>query len=230
MGGKRIKPALEKRANYLIKAYKSGKSIDDIAMEFPCSPTSIRRFLIKHKTLLRPAIRPKKLNPFRKQIEALYREGKNTRQIAKIFNTDRNTVSTYLNYIGIRRHTPLSKRTFYINGEANKGILAGLLVGEGSIITRGNSIAIRIVNTDKGIIDWLAQWGGKVYRAPIRERCPKPCFIWDLSATVNVFHCLNLIFPYIVGQKRKLAQKAIQYLEQTYNLQINSLTCKSEGQ
>ncbi len=230
MGGKIIRPILEKRKYCIIDAYKSGKSIDDLAVEFSCSPTPIRRLLIDFGVPFRPAIRPKKLRHFHEQVKSLYREGKNTKQIAKIFNVDRNTVSQCLDSISIRRNAPLAKRTFDITGEYNKGIFAGLLVGEGSIITRGNGNSIRIVNTDKEIIDWLAQWGGKIYCAAPRKRCPTPCFIWDLSAAINVFHCLTLILPYIIGKKRKLAQEAIKHLQHNYNLQINSLTCKSDGQ
>ncbi len=220
MGGKPVRPMLEENRGYIITAYQSGKSLDDLAVKFSCSVTPIRRFLIDYDIPFRPAVRPKKLTPFKEQVTRLYKSGRNTRQIAQVLNVDRNTVSEFLNCLGIRRKVPLSKRSFDITGEANKGIFAGLLVGEGSIIFRRNGIAIRIVNQDKEIIDWLAQWGGRVYWSkPRPPRVPNSCGVWDLSTSVDVFHCLITILHYMVGAKRRLAEKAIECLKTNYGLE-----------
>lgn len=220
MGGKPIRPELEKKADYIKHAYQTGQSIDDLASEFSCSSTPIRNFLLAHNIPFRPAIRPCKLKPFKKEVEIMYRSGKNTYEIAEMFSVDRNTVSVFLECIGIRRNAPLSSQTFHIEGEANKGIFAGLLVGEGSIIIRGNGVAIRIANNDGKIIDWLAQWGGKVYWVkPRPPKVPNPSGIWDLAAVVDVFHCLVTILPYMIGAKHILAVRAIRRLKKNYGLE-----------
>lgn len=219
MGGKPIRPKLEEEVDYVINAYQSGKSIDDLAQEFSCSATPIRQFLQSHNIPFRAAVRPRKLGPLKDRIEALYRNGHSTIEIAEHLNVDRNTVSSFLDHMGIRRNAPLAARTFHICGEVNKGIFAGLLVGEGTIVIRGNGAAIRIVNTDQEIINWLSQWGGNVYWTKRRPRSTMPCGVWDLAAAVNVFHCLNAVLPYMIGAKHKLAIEAIHHIKENYGLE-----------
>jgi len=217
MGGKRIRSVLETKKDHIISAYKEGRSIDSLAAEFDCSATPIRHFLIDNGIPFRPAIRPRKLEPFRREVKSLYCAGANTRQIAEKFNVDRNTVSEFLKSEGIRRDVPLSKRRFFITGETNKAILGGLISGDGSIIIKGHSVKVNLTNTDPEIINWVAQWGGKVYWTKRRKEW-KAVGTWQVNGTIDVFHCLNSIHRYLIGKKKKLALKGIELLKDHYGL------------
>lgn len=217
MGGKRIRPILETKKDYVISAYKKGRSIDSLAAEFCCSATPIRHFLIDNGIPFRPAIRPRKLEPFRKEVKSLYCAGASTRQIAEKLNVDRNTVSEFLKSEGIRRAVPLSERHFFITGEINKAILGGLISGDGNISIKGHSVKINLTNTDPEIINWAAQWGGRVYWTK-RKKKWKTIGTWQVNGTVDVFHCLNSIHQYLIGKKKKLALKGIELLQVHYGL------------
>lgn len=219
MGGKRIRPVLDSRKDEIIAAYENGESIDSLAGRFGCSNTPIRSFLVDNGVAFRPAVRPRVLASCASEVIEMYRVGKSTRQIARTFKVDRNTVSSFLSERGVLRNAPLSERTFFISSSADKGMFAGLLLGEGSIVIRGRGASIRIVNQDTAIIGWLAQFGGRIYWSKPRERSPNPCGIWDLSRAIDVFHCLVSIHPFLLGKKRQLANAALTVLKQNYGLE-----------
>jgi uncharacterized protein (DUF433 family) len=218
MGGKPCKQRLTTKAQDIIFNYANGMSIDKLALQCCVNPTTMRRFLLSQGVILRPPIRPKILNKVDTEVISLYHKGWNTKQLAKKFNVDRNTVSYFLQSRGILRKASLSKRTFFIKQEADIGMLAGLLLGEGSIIIRG-SISIRISNQEAAIMGWLAKFGGKIYWSKPRKGALNPCAVWCLNRSVDVFHCLFLVLPLLVGKKRILAVAALNLLKNNYGLQ-----------
>jgi uncharacterized protein (DUF433 family) len=218
MGGKPVYPILEQHREEIINSYQNGASIDELSSRFGCSNTPIRRFLMNNGVKLRPPVRPLVLARNKDQVLAMYAEGANTREIADRFGVDRNTVSLFLHKHNARRNTPLSPRTFFIDKDTDRGVLAGLLLGEGSIIIRGKGVSIRIVNQDAAILGWLAQFGGKLYWSKPRKRCPNPTGIWDLSGAVDVYHCLTSLEPLLVGKKKSLARAALKVLKNNYGL------------
>lgn len=218
MGGKPIYPILEQHHEEIINSYQNGASIDELSSRFGCSNTPIRRFLMNNGVKLRPPVRPLVLARNEDRVFAMYAEGANTQEIADRFGVDRNTVSLFLEKHGIRRSAPLSPRTFFIESDIDRGIFAGLLLGEGSIVIRGKGASVRIVNQDATIIGWLAKFGGRIYWSKPRKRCPNPCGVWDLSGAVDVYHCLTSIEPLLVGKKKSLARVALKVLKNNYGL------------
>lgn len=218
MGGLPVRPKLEVDRAEILSAYAAGSSIDEISARYRCSNTPIRQFLLANGVALRPAVRPKALAKDRSGVIAMYRAGSSTKEIARITGVDRNTVSAFLAAEGILRKTPLRSRGFSIEAPEDKGMLAGLLLGEGSVIIRGRGAAVRIVNQDAAILGWLARFGGRIYWSKPRPSSPNPCGVWDLSRAVDVFHCLTAILSLLVGKKRSLARAALKVLAENYGL------------
>ena len=218
MGGPAVTCNLEANRETILAEYQTGATVKQLSKKYNCSNTPIRRFLIKNGVAIRKVIKPKALAGREGEVETLYRNGASPREIAQRLGVNRNTVTATLKTLGILRGVGLKKRSFHIHSDADKGILAGLLLGEGSIIIRGRGASVRIVNQDAAILGWLSKFGGKIYWTGPRERVPNPCGVWDLSGAVDVFHCLVTIHPLLVGKKRNLARAAITVLRANYGL------------
>lgn len=209
----------------MISAYKRGCSLDFLAERYAVSPSTVRRYLLSWGVLLRPPVRTGPLFGKETEAETMYRSGMNTRQIAQCLHADRNTVSAILKARKVLRKAPLAERQFFIEREGDRGVLAGLIAGEGSIVFRRNgvgSVLVSVTNTDPDIIDWLDRWGGRTYwdepRQNTRIRGIKPVGTWRLSRVVDVFHCLSAILPWMFGKKRLLARQGIELLKSRYGL------------
>jgi len=214
----RVKDTLESNAFEIIESYTAGASIDDLSKRYGCSNTPIRHFLIRHGVPFHPAVRPPVLSNHTTEIVAMYQSGKSTSEIAKVYAANRDTVSLLLKNQGIRRRTGISQRTIFIPTDADRGMLAGLLLGEGSVIVTESRASVRIVNTDPAIIEYMAQFGGRVYWNKRRGSTLKPLGIWDVSGAVDVFYLLTSLLPLLVGVKKQRAENAIRLMQENYGL------------
>jgi hypothetical protein len=93
--------------------------------------------------------------------------------------------------------------------------LAGILDGEGSIVTQDNLWRLSVSNTHKPLIDWLAGFG---HCSIVHHRKPrtnpsfktqKPSWDWILCRQGDVAYCLFQIAPYMII-KRERAHTAIR--------------------
>jgi DNA-binding CsgD family transcriptional regulator len=210
---------LEKKKKEIINAYQNGESLDSIAPKYSVNPSTIRKFLLSHLIILRPPIRPQKLIKDGYEVIKLYKTGLNTQRVASQFNVDRNTVSSFLKKNKMLRDAPLGKRSFHILNDTDKGLLAGLLLGEGSIVMVNRGAQIRIANNEKEILEYLSKFGGRIYwTKPKPPRSPNPGGIWNLPRIVDVYYCLQSIVHLLVGKKYKLAIQAIHLIEKNYGL------------
>jgi hypothetical protein len=94
--------------------------------------------------------------------------------------------------------------------------LAGLFDGEGSISVVGPShTQLRIGMTDKEVIDWVAQFGGSVYRDRRSTKAGglqprRDCWTWTLFRRYDVIALLEAMVPYMkLESKRAKAIEAI---------------------
>jgi transposase-like protein len=216
-----IAPKLSKLQNVkdeIIQKYNNGDSFDSLASIYKVNPSTIRRFLLFNGVKFRPPVRPQILEKHSTEVITLYRTGKNTRELGEQFGVDRNTVSIFLDRKGVLRKSGLTKKTFSLKTDADRGMFTGLLIGEGSIIIRGKGAIITITNQDAAVIGWLQRLGGKAYWYAPRYRSPNPCGTWRLSGSIDVFHCLNSIYGLLIGKKKPLATAAINVLKANYDL------------
>lgn len=209
--------------NDIINDYTSGFTMDKLQEKYACSNRPIREIILS-AGIMRPNIRPQKLADKKDKLIERYREGLNTEQLAKEFNVDRNTVSEFLKRHKIRRATAARSREFFIKDDIDKGMLAGLLLGEGSIIITGRGARISIVNQDAHIIGWLGKFGGRIHWFRPRPGSKNPCGYWNLSRSIDVFHCLTILLPILVGKKKNLAVGAINVLKSNYGFQVAKAT------
>jgi hypothetical protein len=76
---------------------------------------------------------------------------------------------------------------------------------------------VRIANTDRPLIEWLAQFGGTVHWD---DRSARPHWktigTWTASQAIDAYHLLIAIEPYMIV-KRSRAQEAIRYLRERWH-------------
>lgn len=209
---------LESTKEEILADYERGATIAGLARKHQCSLTPVRLFLIRHGIAIRPSATPKKLAPDAEEIDRLYRAGATAAELADRFSVNRDTMSAWLSSHGLSRDTRLRKRTFFIEKAEDKALLAGLILGEGSIIIRGRGVRVVVVNQDAGILGWLAKFGGLLHWSSPRSSSPNPCCVWDVGGAVNVFHCLLAVHPYLLGKKLNLANAALNVLRGSYGL------------
>lgn len=220
MRKRRVQERLYPQKDAITTDYRQ-MSIREIAIKYGCSDSTIRDFLLNNSIQMRAFCRPKLLEKNSAEVFRLYQSGMNTKQLAEKFRVDRNTVGYFLRSTGVCRYRQLHKRTFFIENPIDIGMLAGLLLGEGSIVIYKNRAMIRIVNTDTSIIGWLSKFGGRIHwTKPDQKNRKVPCAVWDLAAAVDVFHCLSILLPILVGKKQQLARAALHILKSKYGLEI----------
>lgn len=203
----------------IVNDYKNGYTMEGLQEKYACSNRPLREIILA-EGIMRPNIRPQLLTQKRDEVINLYRAGWSTKQLGDKFGADRNTVSEFLKRNKVRRHSAAREREFFIQSDTDKGMLAGLLLGEGSIIITGPGARISIVNQDAHIIGWLGQFGGRIHWFRPRPGSRNPCGTWNLSRSIDVFHCLSTLLPILVGKKKNLAVGAINVLKSNYGFQL----------
>lgn len=167
------------------------------------------------------------LDVSKEELEALYwKQGMSTRDIAKRYDIkDHMTVLRRMTKYGIKRRRNLVKPQYLKSklktdhlSETDKAYLAGIVDGEGciNIGEKISSKSIRILNTDKNLIEWLSM----IFNSPITIRYPKSDDIYNRKIYYSthilrhndMIEFLKLILPYL-RIKKELAIRSIDYLE-----------------
>lgn len=98
--------------------------------------------------------------------------------------------------------------------------IAGLIDGEGTIIKanpqeetkRGYSWQVKVAMTNREIIDWLGQYGGRVQKnPPPKKENWNQSYVWVISRRKDVIYLLERIKPYLIV-KRDRANEALKSL------------------
>jgi len=148
------------------------------------------------------------------------------KQIARTFNCAPTTIRRRLvsMNVGIRRSGWNYTKRFFPqtvhvpDSPAKLAYLAGIIDGEGTIdfiknkTRRRREVAprLKVVNTDFGLIKWLAELGGRFYRYERKDRRHKPSYEWFISGVQNIQPLLQAILPYLVI-KRRNAERVLEF-------------------
>lgn len=214
MGGPRARPRLLEHVTEIVEQYEYGYSIDALALRHAVNPSTMRKFLLSRDVTLRAPTRAALVGGRLDEATDLYAQGWTMTNLAKRYGLNRDTVSAALARRGVKRIGNLAALSFIPPTGADAGVMAGLLLGEGSIVFRPDgAVNVRIVNTDVDIIRWLEQWGGSVSWTQPRGGGRLPVGAWSLDGAANVYHCLTVLRPLLVGRKRRLAGDGLARLE-----------------
>lgn len=99
---------LDPHKEEVIRLYKEGKSINEMAEIFGCSYSVVYRFLKKNKMKINKKVynRSSKLDPYKEEIISLYNKGLSIDDIVEKFNASRSTIYTFLKKNNIKTKGP----------------------------------------------------------------------------------------------------------------------------
>ena len=102
--------------------------------------------------------------------------------------------------------------------EAEKGYIAGLIDGEGSILLKGNQYTpapyLQIVNTNKKCLEYIQKAlkaGTVTVRKGNGKENWKKCYIWRAHTNLQALKILEAILPFLII-KKELAIKMIRII------------------
>jgi transposase-like protein len=221
-----MKSKLHPFTDEIMRRYQDGATAEQLAQEYGVGKSTMYYFL---KVVCDMTMRPPRHGseprypPEREEaIVREYQEGNSITLIASRHAIRYDTVRSIL-----KRHNAITGRRLRSaslrvpTSEAQLGYIAALVDGEGSIrnfIHAGRRrILVRVVNTDRPLIEWLAQFGGTVHWG---NHSAKPHYkaagMWTVSQAIDVYHLLIAIEPYMIV-KRSLAREAIRDLREHWH-------------
>lgn len=221
-----MKSKLTPFTDEIICRYQDGATAEELAQAYSMGKSTIRYFL---RTVCEIPLRPQHRgsNPrYSQELERVlvqeYQAGDNITLIASHhairYDTVRSILKRYKAITGRRlRSASLQVPT----SAAQLGYIAALVDGEGCIRVSEDAVrhrvVIRIANTDRPLIEWLAQFGGTVhwYDRPTKPH-RKTAGAWTVAQAIDAYHLLIAIEPYMII-KRSRAEEAIRYLREQWH-------------
>lgn len=83
-------------AETIVNSYENGASFDELAMQFNCAPSTIRRLLIDRNIPLRKPTKRYKLDAVGNDVMRAYEKGEDINVIARRYRVQREAVVRYL--------------------------------------------------------------------------------------------------------------------------------------
>ncbi len=221
-----MKSKLHPFTDEIARRYQDGATALALAQEYGVSKTTMRHFLKKICGIaMRPPNRgrkPRSPQEYEKEIVREYQAGDSMTLIASRhqigYDAVRSIMRRYKATTGRRLRSP----SIHVpTSEAQLGYLAALVDGEGTIRnfthTGRRRIYVQVANTDRPLMEWLAQFGGTVHW---HDRSAEPHYktvgAWTVSQAIDAYHLLIAIEPYMII-KRPLAQQAIRDLREYWH-------------
>jgi intein-encoded DNA endonuclease-like protein len=222
----------DKTIKCIIREYQKGNSTPEIG----------RRYNVTHQTIL---YHLKKLNIPRREarnralydnykkarcIIEQYERGQTMEEIAQKENTTGHSIDRVLHYNGvIKRPKNLKKISIKMPiSPTELAYIAGIFDGEGNLQFRDKhndgrvSCRISIVNTHRGVIDWLQKRiGGKTrWRTYDRyKRGWKAIGVWSIYRAQDVASFLINTYPYLIIKKYP-ARKALKLFSTRFRIKF----------
>lgn len=136
--------------------------------------------------------------------------GESPSAIAKSLGKERSRLYRQLRQRGIELPKQGWSRTLYLPDEpTDLAYIAGIIDGEGTImLAKGKWWHVKVGMTDRGIIEWLASFGGTFTETIRLAENRKDVYTWVVARNRDVVILLEALLPYL-RVKRKLAEQAL---------------------
>jgi intein-encoded DNA endonuclease-like protein len=164
----------------------------------------------------------------------LRREGYSYSEISKTLGIPHTTCWRYIHQFFKQRWD--GRLPVYNLSEAEKGYLAGIIDGEGTIGIYNNKshqyiikrVIIHVANTDERLVKYLKSLvpNFRIARR-LREGKRKPVYYLRIEGQVNQYSFLKSIEPYLV-LKRDKARQALDWLKKRLNIGIEDVPEKPQ--
>jgi hypothetical protein len=220
-----MKSKLHPFTDEIMHRYQDGVTAEQLAQDYGVGKSTMRYFL---KTVCGITMRsprrgsePRYPQEHEEMIVREYQAGNNITLIASRHAMRYGNVQSILKRYGATTGRRLRAPSIQVpTSEAQLGYLAALVDGEGSIRnfthTGRRRVLVRVVNTDRPLMEWLAQFGGTVHWHDRSAKHWKIAGMWTVSQAIDVYHLLIAIEPYLII-KRSLAQQAIRDLREYWH-------------
>lgn len=207
----------------LLKNNYINTNYDELLTMFPGRSVSAIAHKVQRIGLKRSRISSSSIDWAQNEIELLKEAYSTTDSVSNLFpNRTYQAIRAQASKLGLKRDrifSQLSKKTISVPIKLEKlGYIAGLIDGEGSIITlrpknpnHNLSFHVLITNTHFGVMEWLIKNVG----GTIQSRYPRPrphvlakkiCYTWYCTGRSNILHLLKAILPYLIIKKEKATQ------------------------
>jgi transposase len=221
-----MKSKLHPFTDEIVRRYQDGTTAEALAQEYGVGESTMRHFLKAIcGIVMRPPNRgrkPQSPQEHEQEIVREYQAGDSMTLIASRhqigYDAVRSIMRRYGATIGRRLHSP---SIHLPTSEAQLGYIAALVDGEGCIRifedTIRHRVVVRIANTDRPLMEWLAQFGGTIhwYKRSTQPHW-KTAGTWTVAQAIDAYHLLIAIEPYMII-KRSRAQEAIRYLREHWH-------------
>jgi len=194
---------ISRRNQSILRLYRKGLSLEEIAKRSGCAVTTVIRVLKKFEDQIKR--RRKKFSDAEKeQARKLYSKGFTIRQITKFLHRDRKIISEYLESIGLKTRKPkLFEQTIKIPPKDDLLYIAGLFDGEGYCHfdkIKGYQHHLGIANKNKEIMLWLKdKVGGFIYGS--KHGKYGICWNWRIQRMTDIIIFLESIIPFLKIKK-----------------------------
>jgi hypothetical protein len=221
-----MKSKLHPFTDEIVRRYKDGATAETLAQDYSVGKTTMRSFLRKTCGItMRPPHRGSKPRYPQEREAAVVRDYQTGNSMTLIasqqgisYDAVRSIIERYDATTGRRLRSP---SLHLPTSEAQLGYIAALVDGEGYIRIFEDAIRrrvmVRIANTDRPLIEWLAQFGGRTYwhERPAKLH-HKADGTWVVAQAIDAYHLLIAIEPYMIVKRAK-AQEAIAYLREQWH-------------
>jgi hypothetical protein len=140
-------------------------------------------------------------------------EGQTAREIGERFGLSERTVSFHMTAMTGRGGRLNRKPNFFPPHQPEDiAYLAAMLDAEGCIYRGENHTVfwrVSITGSSPALIEWLSQWGGRVYKSARQERTGsrrglrKQVYVWSLTAVWDIAVMLDEVLPLMIEKQGK---------------------------
>ena len=193
----------------ILRRAKKGESLSALAKEFGVTTQAISYHT---RSALGPRSVKKVTASMVKQMTRAWDKGETAREIARRFGLAETTVAKYMRETGRKGRLNRKPNFFPPEDPVDIAYLAATLDAE-DCIHRSEAHCVHwqvsITGSSPALMDWLSQWGGSVYEAPLQTRTGtrkgvrKQVYVWMLTAAWDIATMLDVVLPFMIEKQAK---------------------------